>query len=174
MQLTRKQKEEQVKKLEESLKKIKSAVFVDYQKVKVLDITKLRKSLRSKNIEFKTVKKTLTNLALKKANIAVDTSKFPGPIATILGYADEAETVKEVVTFSKANPTFKILGGVLENKFIDAEMVSSLAKLPSKQEMLGKVVGTIAAPISGFATVLNGNIRNLVYALNAISKQKTN
>jgi len=174
MQLTRKQKEEQVKNLEESFKKIKSAVFVDYQKVKVLDITKLRKSLRSKNIEFKTVKKTLTGLALKRAKIAVDTSKFPGPIATILGYTDEAETVKDVVAFSKTSPTFKILGGILENKFIEPAMVSSLASLPSKQEMLGKVVGTIAAPISGFATVLNGNIRALVYALNAVSKQKTN
>lgn len=174
MQLTRKQKEEQVKKLEESLKKIKSAVFVDYQKVKVLDITKLRKSLRSKNIEFKTVKKTLTALALKRANIPVDTSKFPGPLATVLGYNDEAETVKSVVEFSKTNPTFKILGGVLENKFIEPSMVKSLAQLPSKQELLGKVVGTMAAPISGFATVLNGNIRGLVCALNAISKQKTN
>ncbi len=171
MQLTRKQKEEQVKKLEENLRKIKSAVFVDYQKVKVLDITKLRKVLRNKNIEFKTVKKTLTGLALKKAKIAVDISKFPGPIATILGYSDEAETVKDAVAFSKSSPNFKILGGILENKFIEPAMVSSLAALPSKQEMLGKVVGAIAAPISGFAAVLNGNIIGLVNVLRSVSEK---
>lgn len=174
MVLSRKQKEDQVKNLTDKLTKIKSAVFVDYQKIKVLSVTRLRKDLKKKNIEFKTVKKTLTSLALKRAKISVDTSKFPGPLATVLGYDDEVETVKAVVDFSKVNPTFKILGGVLEGKFIDANMVATLSKLPSKKEMTGQVVATIAAPITGFMGVLNGNTRNLVYALNAISKKKTN
>ena len=75
--------------------------------------------------------------------------------------------------FSKTNGAVKIIGGVIERKFITAAEVIALAKLPSKQELLAKLVGTINAPISGFVNVLAGNLRGFVQVLNAIKDQKT-
>ena len=73
-----------------------------------------------------------------------------------------------------APPENKIdfLGGILENKFINATQVADLAKLPSKQELYAKIVGSINAPVSGFVNALAGNLKNLVYALSAIKDKK--
>jgi len=87
------------------------------------------------------------------------------------GYQDEVAPAKILNDFAKNNEHLKILGGILENKFIDKMSVISLAKLPSKQELLGQLVGTIAAPMSGMLNVLQGNLRGLVRVLSIINNQ---
>ena len=168
---TRKQKETLVGEMVEKIKKMKSAVFADYSGLSVAKMTELRAKLRKEKAEMKVAKKTLIDLALKESGQKeTEPKKMAGQVAMVIGYEDEVAPAKVSYAFSRIDEHFKILGGILENKFIDREAVISLAKLPGKQEMLGRVVGTIAAPMSGMLNVLQGNLRNLVCVLGQIKK----
>ncbi len=106
-----------------------------------------------------------------------ETLEFKGKVAAIFGYSDEVAPAKIVNDFRKgldkdSATKIEFLGGVLENKFIASEAVDNLAKLPSKQELYAKMVGSMNAPVSGFVNVLAGNIRNLVNVLKAVEEKK--
>ena len=92
-------------------------------------------------------------------------------ISSVLAIAfamdDEVTPAKGIALFAKKNEAIEILGGILERKFIDEEMVKKLAALPTKEQLIAKMVGTISAPISGMMNVFAGNIRGLVNVLNA-------
>jgi large subunit ribosomal protein L10 len=168
---TRSQKEIIVKDLADKLGKIKAAVFADYTGMSVAKLTELRRKLREKNADLKVAKKTLIDLAAKKAGLEkIDTKNMTGQVAVIMGYDDEVTPAKTIFEFDKKSEKIKFLGGILENNFIDAQGVLSLAKLPSKQELLAKAVGSIAAPLSGMVNVLQGNLRGLIQVLSQIKK----
>ncbi|MDD2753713.1 MAG: 50S ribosomal protein L10 [Candidatus Portnoybacteria bacterium] len=168
---TKQQKEELLKELTERLTKTKAAVFADYTGLSVTKLTELRRKLRSQSGELKVAKKTLIDLSFKKSGIEnVDTKNMNGQVAVAFGYQDEISPAKILNDFARQNTQLKILGGILENKFIDSLSVIGLAKLPSKQELLGRLVGTVAAPMSGMLNVLQGNLRGLVRVLSQIKQ----
>jgi len=170
---TKAQKETIVKDLTDKLKKIKSAVFADYAGLSVVKLTKLRRELRGQGVDIKVIKKTLVDISLKNAGINdADAKKMPGQLAVITGYDDEVAPAKIVYGFSRKEDKLKILGGILNNAFIDAAGIVGLAKLPSRPELLGKLVGTIAAPMSGMLNVLQGNMRGLVQVLSQIDAKR--
>ena len=171
--LTKQQKIELVKGLSEKIKASKSAVFVDYKGLKVKDSTDLKKSLRKAGVEYVVVRKTLLDIALKNAGIEGASIKaLDGQIALSLSNTDEISGAKIIDTFSKTNENVKMLGGVLGLQVMNADEVKALAKIPSKEELLAKLVSTLNAPVSGFVNVLAGNLRGLVQVLNAIKEQK--
>lgn len=171
--LTKQQKTELVKSLTEKIKAAKSAIFVDYKGLKVKDATDLKKSLRSSGVEYIVARKTLLNIALKNAGLEkINTREMDGQIAISLSNADEVAGAKIIDKFSKTNENIKMLGGFLGEQVMSSAEVKALAKIPSKQELLAKLVGTLNAPVSGFANVLAGNLRGLVQVLNAIKEQK--
>jgi large subunit ribosomal protein L10 len=172
MPITKQKKREIIKELADKLDRQKSAVFADFSGLKVKDLTDLKNKLRQKGAEFKVAKKTLMNLALKQKGIDADTKTMAGEIAVAMGYDDEVSAAKELYQFSKTNQNIKILGGLLENKLIDAAQVLSLAQLPSKLELLARLTGSLAAPSRNFAGVLQGNLRGLVQVLSQIQKSK--
>jgi large subunit ribosomal protein L10 len=90
----------------------------------------------------------------------------------IFGYEDELAPSKMVYQFSKENQNAKILGGFLENKFYEMADVIKLAELPSKEQLLGMLVGTLSAPATNLVGVLSGHMRKLVYALSQIRDSK--
>lgn len=176
--LTRHQKEELVKEFEANFAKAKSVVFVNYAPketsqagIPVVEVTNLRKQLREEGIAYKAMKKTLLSKILKDMNISSDT-EFEGQIAVAVDYEDEVRGAKILSNFAKQNESFRLTGGILEGKLLSQSEIIDLSKLPSYEELMGKLVGTIAAPISGFMNVLQGNIRGLVYALQAIADSK--
>jgi len=171
--LTKQQKLELVKGLSEKIKASKSAVFVDYKGLKVKDATDLKKSLRKAGVDYVVVRKTLLDIALKNAGIEGASIKaLDGQIALSLSNTDEISGAKIIDTFSKTNENVKMLGGVLGKQVMNAEEVKALAKIPSKEELLAKLVYTLNAPVSGFVNVLAGNLRGLVQVLNAVKEQK--
>ena len=95
-----------------------------------------------------------------------------GQVAISLSNADEVSAAKIIDIFAKTNPNVKMLGGTLGNQVMTAAEVKALAKVPSKEQLLGQLVGTLNAPISGFVNVLAGNLRGLVQVLNAVKEQK--
>ena len=171
--LTKNQKIELVKVLTEKIAASKSAVFVDYKGLKVKDSTDLKKSLRAAGVEYVVVRKTLLDIALKNAGIeGVSIKGMEGQVAIAMANMDEVSAAKIIDIFAKTNENVKLLGGVLGTQVMNAAEVKALAKIPSKEQLLGQLVGTLNAPISGFVNVLAGNLRGLVQVLNAVKEQK--
>lgn len=172
MAKTRAQKEQVVSEMSEALKSGKSAVFATYMGLTVKDFEDLRKQLRAEQVEIMVAKKSLLALALHNAQInGVDAEALEGGVAMAVGMSDEVSPARIIAAFAKTHEPVKILGGVLEGKAVDANMVKALASLPSKQQLLGQVVGTIAGPLTGFVRVLSGPQRGFVQALNAIAQK---
>lgn len=154
MPKTRKQKEDAKAKLVDAFKKAKSVVFADYQGLKVAQADKLRKAARESNVDYVVAKKTLFTLAAKEAGYDLDARKFPGMMGGAFGLEDEVAPAKVLGDMTK-DTSIKLVGGLFEGQMVDAEKVIALSKLPSKQQLLGQVVGTIYAPVSAFVRVLN-------------------
>jgi large subunit ribosomal protein L10 len=173
MPKSRQQKEAVVGEVADRLGRAKGAVFASYEKLPTKDIEGLRKKLEDANIDYTVVKKTLLKLAFERAGVAGDPKEIEGNFATITGYGDEVASAKIVKDFIKTHNAMAVLGGVLEGRLISAQEVLALAALPSRQELLAKMVGSMSAPISGFVNVLAGNLRGLLTALTAIKDQKT-
>mgnify|MGYP006287446203 CR=1 FL=1 len=172
MAITKEQKKEVVESLKEGLQKQKAAVFVGVEGLEAADLFELRSRLKENECKISVVKKTLMNRAFSEEKIEMDAQNLEGQAALILGFEDPISPAKIAYNFTKENENLKIIGGLFENKFIDSEEIISLAKIPSKEELLAKVVGSISSPLSGFVNVLQGSMRALVYTLNAIENKK--
>lgn len=174
MPKSKEQKRTILTELGEKIAKSKSIVFAKFNGLTVKENEDLRVKLRQDNSEYYVAKKTLFNLAFKdKAIGGLDIKNFSGQVAAVFGYEDEVAPAKLVDQFKKDKEgKLEFLGGILENKFIDAAAVSNLAKLPNKQELYARLVGSINAPVSGLVNALAGNIRNFVQVLKAVSEKK--
>jgi len=174
MPKSKEQKRTILKELGEKIAKAKSIVFTKFSGLTVKESEDLRTKLLKENTEYYVAKKTLFNLAFKdKAIDGLEVKNFSGQVAAVFGYGDEVAPAKIVDQFKKDKEgKLEFIGGILENKFIDAAAVAGLAKLPSKLELYARFVGSINAPVSGLVNALAGNLRNLVYALNAIKDKK--
>jgi len=168
------QKNEIMRNLTERIKKSKSIVFAGFNALGVKDNEALRAKLRAENGEYYVAKKTLLERALKEQGIEnLDTKSLTGKLAVIFSYQDEVAPAKAVDAFRKdKEDKIFFLGGILEGKLLSKTEVEALAKLPSKQELLSRLVGTLNAPVSGFVNVLAGNLRGLVTVLKAIEEKK--
>jgi large subunit ribosomal protein L10 len=169
MAISREKKRKILEELKEKIGRQKIMIFVDFTGVKSKDLFLLRKKLQKSGNEMKVAKKTLINLVLKEKNLnVIDVRKMLGEIAVILGVKDEISGAKTVYEFSKENKNLKILGGILEKNFIGPEKIEELAKLPTKEELLAKLVSELSAPISNFVYVLKSIPQSLVFVLSQI------
>ena len=169
--ITKEKKKEIVEGLAARLSRQKTVVFFDYTGLKVNQVQELREKLRGEEIDCQASKKTLIDLALSKAGLdGVKVKDLPGQIAMVFGYKDEVMPAKILYDFSKENEDVKILSGFIQGEYLENEVILNLAKLPSKQELLGKLVGSIASPLSGMVNVLQGNLRGLICVLNNRNK----
>lgn len=172
MAKSRQQKEEIFQGLVEQLKSSKSAVFANFQGLTVAETEELRNECRASDIKLVVSKKTILKKALSESGIDVDTKSFEGGVVVALGLNDEVAPAQVLAKFAKSHNIVTLFGGILEGSFIDSAKVTQLSELPSKQQLLGQLVGTINAPVSGFVNVLAGNLRGLVGVLNNIKEAK--
>ncbi len=168
MPRTKEEKSEIIKKLEDRVNKQEAMVFVNFKGLKMDDFTELRDELRKGDSEMVVSKKSLMSLAFKNSGLEIDTDSLKEEIAVIFGYSDPAAPAKIAHEFSKKNPGLKMVGGFTEGAMRSQEEIVELAKLPSREELLGIVVGTLQAPISGFASVLQANITGFVRVLSQV------
>ncbi|MBU0649128.1 50S ribosomal protein L10 [Patescibacteria group bacterium] len=174
MPKTKEQKKKVVDQLKEKFGKAKSVVFADFQGLKVSEIEELRNKCHEQDIDYTVAKKTLLRLALKEAELKdIEPKEILGSLATVFGAEDEVAPAKLLAEFAKTHQALEIKAGILEGKLVGADVIIALSKVPSKPELYAKLVGTINAPISGFVNILAGNLRSLVYALNAIKQSKS-
>ncbi len=173
MPKTKQQKETAINDLVEKIKESKSLIFINFKGLKVKEIEELRKKCRQEGIGYLVAKKTLMGFAFKQSGISdINPKEFDGEVATVLGFNDEVAPARIIQEFAKSHGSLKAIGGVIEGKFIDEVKVIELSKLPSKDQLLAMVVGSIKAPVSGFVNVLSGNLKSLLYVLNAVKDTK--
>ena len=158
MALTKQQKTKQIDSIKEKVSQQKSVVFVDFAKVSSKDLFSLRKSLKEAGCNLKIAKKTLARIAFGQSNISFWNkikASVPGQMAIVFGIEDEIAPARISNKFAKAHENFKILGGIFENRFIAKEKVLELAQIPPRDELLGRLVGSIYSPVSSFVRVLD-------------------
>ena len=147
-------KKEEVTKLAEQMKDAKLILLTDYRGINVEDVTNLRTSLRNTNSEYKVIKNNITRRALAECNYEGLDELLEGPTAVIMTNEDYLEPTKIIYNFTKKNDYYKIKGGIIEGNVMTAEEIITLAKLPSRQELLSMLAGGLLANISKFAVAL--------------------
>jgi len=163
-----------VKDIKEKFDKSKVVILTDYKGLTMSQLSKLRRKLRPIDAEYKVFKNTLISRAIKdKAYDGID-PLLTGSTAILFGYEDQVTPTKVLSEFIKENEKPGIKGGLLDGKVIDTKTITMLAKLPSREVLLGRVVGTMKAPITNFVLDCKGILNKFVYALSAIRDKKTN
>lgn len=170
--MPRPEKEAAVKELKTKFEGAKAAVVTDYRGLDVHAITELRRKLREAGVEYKVVKNTLTRLAAKEVEIQALEKYLAGPTAIAFGFGDPVAPARIISEFAKDHKELEIKGGILRGRIIGVSEVQTLAFLPSRDVLIAQVLATLQGPISGLVSVLHGTMRNLVYVLEAIRKQK--
>jgi large subunit ribosomal protein L10 len=174
---------DQLAQIKEKLDKAQNFIIADYAGLDSSAQTDLRAKIKAAGGEFTVTKNRLVKLAIKNRlkDIPADLDKaLEGPNATIYGFSDPVAATKVLVEFAKDHETLKLKLGLMSGRdgapdqVLSNEEILSLAKLPSRPELLARLVGQLNAPIYGFVNVLAGNTRKLVYALAAIRDQKSN
>jgi large subunit ribosomal protein L10 len=166
------QKQGVIEDLKNLLKKQSSLVFVDYKGIDVKSLGSLRAELKKIGAKLKVAKKTLLQKAIIEEKLTIDLKDMEGQLGVVFALQDALAPTKAVSAFAKAHQSFNILGGYFDNQLQGAEQVQILASLPSREALLGMLVGTLAAPLSGFLNVVGGNTKGLVVALAAIRDKK--
>ena len=164
-----------VAELESQLEGVQAIYLADYAGLTVKEQVKLRQLVRAAGGELKIAKNSLLNIALKNKGIdtAALATDLTGPNLTLFATSDAVAPLKALVEFAKAREVElpKIKAGILGKEILLRDKVVQLSKLPSKLELLAKLLGTLANPARNLVNVLSAPTRNLVYALNAISKK---
>jgi len=171
MAKTKEQKQQIIKDLEEKLSTHKAVIIVGFHGVDSDSLFDLRGRLKKENCSLSVAKKTLLEKVLEKMGekeILDKVKEIKTQLALIFSVRDEIVPSKICYQFSKENENLKILGAILGKEFLAKEKVIELASLPSREELLPRLLGTLKNPISGFVGVLRGNLNSLVYILSRI------
>lgn len=170
----RKEKEKMVGAIEEDLRKANIIVLTDYRGLTVAQLSNLRRILREEGVQYKVVKNTLTRLAVQKVGLDNLEPHLEGPTAIAYGYGEPVPPLKLLVKFAKENDHLSIKAGALEGNVLGEGDLRRISELPGKEVLLSRTLGCFQAPLRGFLNVLQGNILNLVYVLDAVREQKAN
>ena len=163
---------ENVKELQETLKKTNIGIFTDYRGLKTSDLNALRKKLREVNAEYKVVKNTLAVKAAQASGMEYTAEGFKGPMAVAFGYGELNDAAKALTEFIKATKSpMTVKGGFMEGKMLTAKEIDTLAKLPGKKQLIAMVLAGMQSPMYGIVNVLAAPMRGLAQVLNGRMKQ---
>lgn len=171
--MARPEKIARVERVAESLKDARSVILNDFTGLDVEKISQLRKLCRENNVEFRVVKNTLAIRGVKDTPAEGLTKYFEGPTAIAVSREDENTAAKILAKFAEEHEAPKFKAGFVDGNVIDATAVLALSKLPSKEELLSKMLAGIMSPATGLVGVLQGPLRNLVSVLGQIKEAKS-
>ncbi len=170
MALTKAKKHEVVEEVSKLLDDSKLTVITKYQGTTVKALQTLRRQAKDSGTEVKVIKNRLVIKAIEQSDKLKDinTAPFQGMLMYAFNSEDEVAPAQAIAAFAKTNPSLQFVGAITtDGQFIEAADVQALADLPSKDQLRAMLVGTIAAPLSGFANVLAGNVRGVLNVLQA-------
>lgn len=169
--MNREQKTAVVDRIASELEEAQAVFAVDYRGVSVAQVAALRAELRDADTTFRVVKNTLTQLALDKAGVAELKETVTGPTALAFVRGDAALAAKAIAKFSKEHDLLEVRGGVMGGAPLTAAEIASIAKLPARDVLNGRLVGMVAAPLNGLVRSLGGLMSGLAVALGQIAEQ---
>ena len=144
-----------VEEISANIKDAQSIVLVDYRGLTVEEDTRLRKTMREAGITYKVYKNTMMNFAFKGTDFECLSSLLEGPSAIAISTTDATAPARELCKFAKNAKALEVKGGVVEGIQYDAAGIADVAKIPSREELLSKLLGSIQSPIANFARVMN-------------------
>lgn len=168
--MLRSQKKDFVSEIETICNESSAIIFTHYHGLTVSEITDLRRKLRGNDANFKVVKNTLFKIAAKNANVEIDESMNKGPIA--IAYSkDPVGAAKGIIEFSKKNDSLQLISGVVDNAIIDVNAIKTLSKLPSLDELRGKIIGLLQAPATKVAAITQAPAAQLARVINSFANK---
>jgi large subunit ribosomal protein L10 len=163
-----------VKELSVKLDKAKAIYFTDYLGLDVVSVTKLRKNFVEKDVEFTVAKNTLIKLAAKEVGISGVDEFLEGPTAIAFGYDDPTDPARVIKEFLKDFDKPSVKGMIFDGEIFTSDQFDKIANLPSKEQLLSKLVGMLNSPMSKLSSVLNSSVSGLLGRLTQLNSKKGN
>lgn len=173
MTISRTKKESILKSLIDSFDGAKSVIFAKNNGLTVEETRGLKSGLRENNVSFRVAKKTLFKIAAEKTGIeSFDIKLLDGAVGAAISSGDEVMGAKLLGKYAKDNEKLELVAGIVDGKVLTKNEVINLSLLPSKEELYGKMLGSMQAPLSGFVGISNNLIGGFVRCLDQIKDQK--
>jgi large subunit ribosomal protein L10 len=172
MPSVRKEREETVAVLTKAFEDVSGLVVAEYAGVKTPELNELRAKLRPSKSEFKIVKNTLAQIALKNSKIDGFGDRFAGMSALVIQRGDAIATLKIIFDFTKEHENLKVRAGYLLGSVYKPADLKAIAALPPKPALVAKLLGQLQSPLYGLHGALSANLRNLVHAFSQVAKKK--
>jgi len=168
----REQKAQAISEFTEGIGSATNAFVLDFKGITVPQVTELRKQVRESGSHYVVIKNTLALIAVKDTPLTKLTGHFTGMTAVAYNTTDPVSLAKVLTKFAKDVPTVQFKGAMLGGQVVAATEIQNIANLPSREELVSKLLFLLQSPIRGLATVLAANIRNLAVVIDQIAKQK--
>lgn len=163
-----------VSEIKDRIERADSIILMDYRGLNVAEVTELRNNFRKEGVDYKVYKNTLMARAFNELGYEEFTQFLEGPNGIAFSYEDVVGAAKVSAEFAKNNDKLEVKAGIVDGKIIDINEIKALAELPPKEVLIARALGGLNSPIQGFANVLQGTIRSLVYALDAVRAKQEN
>ena len=171
--MNRTEKTAAVEGMEQSLAKAGTAFLFGFAGLKVTEVTELRRQVRGTQSKYVVVKNTLARRAVKGTPLEPMIEHFRGPTAVAYNSSNAVALAKVLTTFAKANPNLVFKGALVEGRAIAAKEIAAIADLPTREELVAKLLFVVQSPMRRLVTVLNGPMRGLAGTLHQIAEQKS-
>ena len=166
------QKIEAVKELSEKFSKAKGIYLTDFTHLTVDEAVEFRKRLREKGIEYKVAKNSLINIAAGEANLTGFSEYLVGPTGLVLSYEDATSPAKIIYDFSKEYDKMKVKACWFDGELFGADKFAEIAKLPSRNELLSRLIGDFQSPMRTLAATLQASMSKMVGVLTSLKENK--
>ncbi|MBF0496447.1 MAG: 50S ribosomal protein L10 [Deltaproteobacteria bacterium] len=170
--MNREQKDQVVQDLHKRFARAKAVVLTNFSGLTVEKMSRLRDALREGGVEYKVVKNSLMNLAAKDTGVSRLKDHFSGPAGVAISYDEPITMAKVLADFAKAEDKFSIKVGYVDGNVFQGDEIVQFSKLPSREVLLGRLLGTMNAVPTGLVSTLNQIIATFLRALQAIADKK--
>ena len=168
----REQKAAAISVVSDSVGQATNAFLIDFKGITVPQVTELRRQVRESGSSYVVVKNTLALIAVKDSPLTQIKDQFSGMTAVAYNTTDAVILAKALTKFAKDVPAVQFKGALLNGQIVPATEIQNIANLPSREELVSKLLYLMQHPIRGLVTVLQANIRNLAVVLDQVAKQK--
>lgn len=158
--------------VKERISRSKSIIVTDYRGLTVAQMTDLRTRLRKEGVEYKIVKNRLAKIALRDSGMDTLDDFLKGTTALAFGIKDPVGPAKVLTAYAKENEKLKVIGGLMDNRVINVASITELSQMPSREVLLSRMLGSLTSPVQKLAYGLHQTVAKVVYALDAVARQK--
>jgi large subunit ribosomal protein L10 len=170
--MNKNEKNAAVAEIEQSLGRAENAFVVGFSGIKVPEVTELRRQIRETHSSYLVVKNTLALRAIKSGKLAPLAEHFSGPTAVAFNDGSPVALAKVLTNFAKTNAALAFKGAVVEGQVISLAEIKAIAELPSREQLVARLIGVLQSPLRRLVTVLHGPAHNFVAVLAQVAEQK--